>query len=191
MTWATDMQWFVLPINPEAWRVPPMTAARGKGGGVYVKAGRDQQLHNYQEAIRDELKRQRAELHLLELDYDGYELVFYFHHVLEQYQSMKGRTVTDHKADLTNLVKATEDALQGILIDNDTNVVKQTNYLQRSQMPAGLEPVPYVVIGVGRYLGHNPNELPAEVWEGVDLMVAEHRNTPNLAVAKLPEQDVF
>src|SRR5690349_14137554 len=141
MTWATEMQWFVLPINPEAWRVPPMTAARGKGRGIYVKAGRDQQLYNYQESVREELRRQRAELFLLSNEYDGYELVFYFHHVLEQYQSMKGRTVQDKEADLTNLVKATEDALQGIVIDNDKNVVKQTNYLQRSEVTGGLEPV--------------------------------------------------
>jgi hypothetical protein len=169
-----------------------MSVARGKGGGMFVKAGRDQQLYNYQEAVRDELKRQQAELLFLQPGDDGYELAFYFHHVLEAYQTASGRTARDKESDLTNLVKATEDALQGIVIDNDKNVIKQTNYLQRSPVAEGTRyPVPYVIVGVARYLGHDPNELPMEVWDRVDQMVQEDRARNNIEIVRLPDQDVF
>lgn len=187
------MRWHVLPLNPEAWRVPPMTAARGRAGkGMYVKAGRDQQLYNYQAAVQEELARQQAELHFLQPHDLGYELVFYFHHVLEEYETASGRKARDKEADLTNLVKATEDAIQGVLIDNDKNVMKQTNYLERAYVTsATLQPAPYIAIGVARYLGHNPNELPSEVWDKVDLMLNEGRAVRQPEVVQLPPQDVF
>lgn len=166
-----ELTWYVLPLNPEPWAVGPLSVGRGKGGKFFPRMGANQQLVNYQEAVRSELRRQRAEMIELGEGYNAYELVFVFHQVLYKYMTGSGRTSQQKQADLTNLVKATEDALQGILISNDTLVEKQTNYVQRSEGDA----VPYVIIGVGPYLAINPNEFPPEVWDGVDLAVAEHR----------------
>ena len=185
-TFPDSMDWYVLPLNPEPWAVGPLSVGR-RHGKPFPQMGRNQQLHNYKEAVREALKRQRAEMvEWKHGDVDGYELVFLFNQVLESYQAASGRTVHDKEADLTNLVKATEDAIQGVLIHNDKMVRKQTNYVERSVVGS----VPYVVIGVAPYIGIDPNEFPAEVWEGVDLAVAEHR-TDNTITVLLPEQDVF
>jgi hypothetical protein len=185
-----EMHWYVLSLNPEPWRVGPISVGRKTQGNPYPVVGRDQQLYNYQLAVQEELKRQGAVMRSLKIGDEGYELVFFFHHVLESYQTATGRNSKDRPADLTNLAKATEDAIQGVLIDNDTFVVKQTNYISRSGhfgKPAGY---PYIVIGVAPYLGHDPNELPSEVWEGVDAMLKFQKETQKEA-DQLPEQDVF
>lgn len=180
------MNWFVVPLNPEPWAVGPLSVGR-RNGRPFPMMGRNQQLYHYQEAVRGELERQRAELLALNDEVDGYELVFMFHQVLETWTSQSGRASQDKEADLTNLVKATEDAIQGVLIENDRAVRKQTNYVERSLAGA----TPYVVIGVAPYIGINPNEFPAEVWEGVDRAVAEQRHEADAVVVHLPDRDIF
>lgn len=168
-----ELTWHVLQLNPEPWAVGPLSVARGKGGKFFPRMGANQQLVSYQEAVRAELKRQQAEMVRGPFgEYDAYELVFMFHQVLAKYLTASGRQSQQKQADLTNLTKATEDAIQGILIPNDTLVEKSTLYVQRSEVE---DAVPYVIIGVGQYLGINPNELPPEVWDKVDLAVIEHR----------------
>lgn len=168
----SNMQWYVVPLNPVPWAVGPLTMGRRKSGGQYPVMGRNIQLAEYQKAVRAELTRQRAEMIHLE-DGQSYELVFVFHQVTEHYQTASGRATQSKQGDLTNLTKATEDAIQDLLITNDTNVEKSTLYVQRSE---GVNAVPYVVIGVAAtHSIINPDSFPAEVWEGVDLAVAEHR----------------
>lgn len=167
-----ELKWYVLPLNPEPWAVGPLSVGRGRGGQYYPKMGANQQLVSYQNAVRSELQRQRAEMVELGEGYYAYELAFVFHQVLTKYVTPKGRNSQQKPGDLTNLVKATEDAIQGILIDNDTHVEKITSHVSRSEDEKA---VPYVLIGAGPYLGINPNDIPREVWEGVDLAVAEHR----------------
>lgn len=180
----TDTFWYVLLLNPEPWRVGPISAGRGKGGKIFPIVGRNRQLADYQEAVREELKRQRAE----KVQADAYELIFVFHQVIEKYESANGRMTQDKKADLTNLVKATEDAIQDILIDNDVKVEKQTNYVQRSESQ---DATPYVIIGLAPYLGFNPLEISSLVWDELDRGMAEQLKERQPVTVRLPEQDVF
>ncbi len=179
------MEWYILGLNPEPWRVGPLGIGR-TGGKLRPYVGRDQQLYGYQEAVKAELKRLYPSAPLLpEVEV---ELVFYFHHVLEEYTSLSGRKTKDNLADLTNLVKATEDAIQGVLIRNDRLVMKQRNYLRRTDTD---DATPYVVIGVAPYVGENPNDFPDEVWDAVDILNMERRVAKMPTVIRLPEQDVF
>lgn len=73
--------------------------------------GRNQQLHMYQQAVKEEMQRCYPEAELLA---PGYELDFWFWRNTER----------GNIADATNLQKATEDALQGILLKNDRLVVR-------------------------------------------------------------------
>lgn len=188
-TFPDNMKWYVLPLNPEQWAVGPLSVGR-KNGKPFPIMGRNQQLHHYQEAVKSELRRQRAEMVPLDPTSlnDAYELVFVFHQVLESWTSTSGRKSSDKEADLTNLVKATEDAIQGVLIENDRAVRKHTNFVERSSVEGT---TPYVVIGVALYWGIDPSDFPVEIWEGVDLAVAEHRQAESAEVVYLPDRDIF
>lgn len=108
---------FWVDVNPEPWVVPPFYAARS-GKHLTVRSGRDQGLHAYQEAVREQLIEQGAEM--LE---GPYGLRFHFYVDLEKYTTATGRKVTQNTPDVTNLQKAIEDALQGVVIHNDREVV--------------------------------------------------------------------
>lgn len=113
-----EEQWFVIPVNPYPWKVPPFTPAR-VGKKLIVKAGRDEGLHSYKQAVKEVLLSQPYE------KIEGsVELDFWFYRNIPEYTSHQGRRARKHEADTTNLQKATEDALQGILFDNDKDVIK-------------------------------------------------------------------
>ena len=113
MVHATDhpapqlVQRFIIDIHPVQWRVPPFSIGR-RGGKAFPIAGKDQQLAAYQEAIRDELIEQGAQM--ME---PPYRVEMWF------WRSTAGRGT--RYADATNLLKSAEDALQGAVIDNDRN----------------------------------------------------------------------
>jgi len=114
-----DYQIIGLSVNPIPWRVPPMKVGRGRGGkGTYVQAGRDQELFAYQEAIREELARIGARM----MD-PPYRIRFWFWRRLDPQVTESGRKSNMHRVDATNMQKATEDALQGLVIGNDADVV--------------------------------------------------------------------
>ena len=102
-------QWFVIPVNPQPWTVPPFQPGM-KNGHMYVSPGRDVKGEDFKQAVRDELNRQGA--YMMKAPY---EIEFWFDHKLD---SSKSKAV-----DATNMQKLAEDALQGIVIDNDRNVV--------------------------------------------------------------------
>ena len=110
-------QTFLLPINPEPWRVPPMSAVRSKNGRLIVKADRDAGLAAYQEAVREELVDKQAQL----MD-PPYLLKFWFWRKLEK---------NAKEVDATNMQKALEDALQGIVINNDRFVREISSHAVR------------------------------------------------------------
>lgn len=109
-------QWFVLHIQPEPWRIPPMSPGR-KGGKLYVATGADEQLATYQAAVRDLMEPIVHDLALVPTDVGRLQLtIFYWRQI----------TKGVHEADATNLNKALEDALQGVLYDNDRRVGRIT-----------------------------------------------------------------
>lgn len=104
--------WFCIGVNPEPWGVGPLGVGR-RGGKVFPTMGQNAQLAAYQEAIREELGDGIVPI-------EGKQVVrFYFWRNQATYVTTTGLQHTKHIADATNMQKALEDALQGILFEND------------------------------------------------------------------------
>lgn len=110
-------QTFYIFTNPEPWRVPPMHPGWSKQSGkMIVKAGADTMLKAYQEEVQDVLRAQGA--YMMK---PNYRLTFFFHRTSESETSPRaGRR---SRSDATNMQKALEDALQGVVIENDRDVI--------------------------------------------------------------------
>ncbi len=114
------VHWFQLHVNPEPWAVGPLSMGR-RNGRLTATLGQNAQLNAYQEAIREEM----TQYHVYPLQYEPfYSLDFFFYRQRAEYENAQARRHRKHEADTTNLVKATEDALQGILYDNDRDVIR-------------------------------------------------------------------
>src|SRR5687768_284355 len=100
-----------LQLNPEPWTAPSVSVGRGKGGKVFPQVYANAQLKAYQEAVREEARSQLPD------KWEPYEgeilLHFYFWRQMADYESHQAKRVRKHQADVTNMQKATEDALQG------------------------------------------------------------------------------
>lgn len=115
--------WYVLDLNPEPWAIGPISVIRKKGAYIPF-VGRNQQLHTYKEAVQAVLKDMNPVL------VEGkVRLTFLFWRQRPDYQTWQARRHRKHEADLTNLVKATEDAIQGVLIGNDRDSVDIGAYM--------------------------------------------------------------
>lgn len=105
-----------IDVNPEPWAVGPLSVGK-RNGKMFPIMGRNQSVHAFKEAVRDALEGKVTMLP------DGqYDVTFFFWRRLESYVGESGRKANAHWADATNMQKATEDALQGILFDNDRDV---------------------------------------------------------------------
>jgi len=112
-----------LDVNPVPWKAGTAYRRGPRGAGI----AKDAELTAYQEAVKEAL-RERVEAirscFMEPLPWSGpIVLDVWFTRRLDTYVSDSGRNVTKHRADLSNLVKAFEDACQGILFDNDNQVV--------------------------------------------------------------------
>lgn len=130
------MRWFKLDINPEPWAVGPVGYSR-RGGKMSAYVGRNQQLDAYKEAVREVLGEQTLAVGL-------HTLHLFFWRNRAEYTTPQARTHRKHEADLTNLQKATEDALQGVLFGNDRDVREVHSYL----VEQGPEVTPQIIIGI-------------------------------------------
>jgi Holliday junction resolvase RusA-like endonuclease len=95
------MEYIIWGVNPEPWRVPGFTH-RGRAI-VPVKDGK---CEAYQEALAEEIVNQNPNLKM----HKGELCVEFF---------LWRSTAFNMPADATNCQKATEDALQGVLYEND------------------------------------------------------------------------
>jgi Holliday junction resolvase RusA-like endonuclease len=112
---------FYLDINPEPWAIGPVSVGRGAGGKMYPVVGRNQQLNAYQQAVKEAMLEQSQVSHEPTKDVK-WQLHFGFWRQRADYTTPQARTHRKHEADVTNMQKATEDALQGILFTNDKDV---------------------------------------------------------------------
>lgn len=111
-------------INPEPW-----TASQAARGKTHISFYKQAKLVAYQQAIKEELPLQNG--HIFQYPKDTpIRIEFFLYRQLDGDDEKKQRA---NWADATNLQKSTEDALQGILYDNDkrnrdvrTVVVEQT-----------------------------------------------------------------
>ena len=152
------MRWFYLNINPEPWAVGPVGTSR-REGKMTAYVGRNQQLDAYKEAVKECLGDLLSEHDAL---YTGqFTLKFYFWRNIAEYTSPQQRTTRKHEADGTNLMKATEDALQGLLFANDKDVRRSTWEI----VDQGPDVIPGVVIGIEPYV---EVDLPETVIQLMD-----------------------
>jgi Holliday junction resolvase RusA-like endonuclease len=153
-----EFKWFVLDVNPEPWAVGPVTTGR-RGGKIFGTIGRNAQLHAYQEGVRSALGSGH------EMITGPVEIKFYFWRSRADYKTHQARTVRKNEADVTNMQKATEDALQGILFKND----KDTNCITSKIIEQGPDVTGKIVIGVraGAFGSMLLHDLPDEVMEQI------------------------
>lgn len=142
------MRWFVLGLNPEPWAVGPVGYAR-KNGKMSAYVGRNQQLDAYKEAVAEGLKELlEREMPAFEMYEGKLDLKFYFWRNMAEYSTPQAQTHRKHEADGTNLAKATEDALQGILFANDKDVKRMTWEV----VEQGPDVIPAVAVQVQPYV---------------------------------------
>lgn len=159
---STDIEsqrWFVLDINPEPWAVGPLDLGR-RNGKVYATMGQNQQLAAFQEAVREEI----GEGH--EVWEGAVKLTIYFWRNRADYRTAHDRIVRKNDADATNMGKATEDALQGLLFVND----RQNNDVRYVIVEQGPEVKGKIAICVEP--SHVPFnlEIPRIVGEQIDAL---------------------
>lgn len=149
---------YALPINPEPWAVGSAFVKRG-GGKTYAAIAPNKTLKLYQEAVRAELEALGAQ------EMPGkYALEFYFYRQNASYTDAAGRRRTRNRPDVTNMQKATEDAIQGVLIGNDRDVVSVSSYL----VAAGPEVDPMVVISLTHSVEWETTPTPGFVMSAIE-----------------------
>lgn len=165
------LTWYVLDLNPEPWAIGPVGYARREGKmSAYV--GRNAQLDAYKEAVREALGDGHVPLE------GKVRLVCLFWRERSEYTTPQARRHRKHEADATNLLKATEDACQGVLFVND----RDNNDVRGVIVEQGPDVKARVVIGVGvsPEIPDIVEQIPTHVWELMD-------NNPDL----LDELDSF
>lgn len=157
----SSWHWFVLEVNPEPWAIGDLAVGR-RNGKMYPYVGRNNQLHMYKEAIKEELGSP-------DVWFEGkIELRFFFWRRRDEYKTPQARGHRKHEADTTNLQKATEDALQGILFKND----KDVNDVHSVMVEQGPNVIPKVVIAIrqGREFPPVMAMFPTEVGALLDAI---------------------
>jgi Holliday junction resolvase RusA-like endonuclease len=161
----SEPRWYVLDINPEQWRVGPLSVGRANGG-QFARVGPDQQLQAYQNAVKEILEEDA------QLTPGLVKLTLIFWRQMEEYKTQKSKANRRHQADLTNLQKALEDAIQGVLIDNDRDVREVHSFIAEQDHNTR----PLVVIKVEPWNGFDPGNLPGHVWIEIDRTLS-HANS--------------
>lgn len=140
-----------LPLNPEPWAMGNIQVITA-GKRPFPKVSPNRTLKVYQDAIIAELKVEDIGV----LPGPMYSVRFSFSRQRAQYKTVSGRTSTRNRADVTNMQKGTEDALQGVRLGNDRDVVRIESRLVGPQRPSTL---PYVIIEIRHSIsGYSPRE---------------------------------
>lgn len=164
--------WYVLDVNPEPWVVGPINVIR-KNGHFIPKVGQDAQLADYQKAIKASLEDQNPVLVQGKV-----KLTFLFWRQQEEYKTASSRKHRKHEADVTNMIKAAEDALQGVVIGNDRDTREVRGYI----MKQGADVRGRVLVCVEPAEDEMPaifKDIPMDVFLRVGEMLLE-QDTPTL-----------
>lgn len=149
--------WFSMNLNSEPWSVGSLSIGK-RNGKFYPKMSPNHQLVAFKEAVKEELEQVKH------LPTGEYELTFYIWRKLERYQGEK-KMVQKNQTDATNLQKALEDGLQGVLFDNDRNVRDIRTIIVEQEVHTE----PRIIIRASLWNGLNPNEIPQYVWDQADI----------------------
>jgi len=141
-------EWFLIDgINPEPWTAPEVSSGR-KNGRIFTQAFKSAGLIAYQEAVKEDLLDNYPDFE----KFDGLvSLEIYFWRQLSVYVGDHGR-VQRHAADATNMQKALEDAIQGVLITNDRNVMDVRSVVVE-ELP---ETEPKIFFKLAEWVGADP-----------------------------------
>lgn len=154
----SEVRWFVLNVNPERWAIGPV--GLGKSRTPYV--GRNQELAAYQEAVKEAITAEYPDIEPLEGEID---LRFYLWRQVGKYESLAtGRKITKNEVDTTNMQKALEDALQGILYAND----KKVRSIKTEVVAQGVDQEGKIVICIQPWYAFDVEEIPDSVWAEID-----------------------
>ena len=137
-------------INPEPWTSPSIAVVRAKSGRQVPKVYKGAQLRTFQEAVKAEIEIRYPDVERRQVG--ELNLAFWFWRRVAA-GSARGRKQRANYADATNLQKATEDALQGILFGNDSQVKRITSRI----MEQGEDVQPSIVIGI--------TDDPEHIWQ--------------------------
>lgn len=144
--------WYVLHLNAEPWAIGPLGVGR-KSGGLFPYIGPNQQLVGFQEGVKEDLEGVDP------LPEGEYSLTFYIWRALDTYQNV--RKIRKHQVDATNIQKGLEDALQGVLFDNDRSVRDVRTVIAEQSA----ETRPRLLIRASLWEGLDPDEIPEHVWQ--------------------------
>lgn len=120
-------RYMLFGINPVPWKSPNVGIGR-RNGKVVPQVYKAAELAAYQEAIREQMSQVVPQA-ILET-HERLALTFYLWR--------NAGTKADHTSDATNLQKALEDALQGVLFKNDRNIVHVQTWIM--EQGAGVSP---------------------------------------------------
>lgn len=149
-------RWFFAEVNPVPWTVPNIAVRRSKGGKPYPQLYASETLITYKKALRDEIEDRYG---AIEPTGAPIGLDFFFYRQLETFETKRGRKRHSNYADATNLQKAAEDALQGVLFINDSQVQQVTSTI----IEQSSDTYPAVVIKLT--LNPEPNLPPASITD--------------------------
>lgn len=121
----TIQHWYLCDVNPVPWQIGPVGAARGKSGRIAGYVGRDQELHTYQQALKEELAKQKPIL----VEGPVSLTCFFWRSRVAGLDAATGKRQKKSQADCTNMLKATEDACQGVLFGNDRGNVAVRGFI--------------------------------------------------------------
>jgi hypothetical protein len=180
------MRYYDLYLNPIQWAIGPLSLKRIKpkpGRPPYVPiVGQNVELRSFQDALKQEFGRKYGDAPMLEGDLF---LKFWFWHDRPQFIAKDGSHRQKRQVDATNLQKAAEDGLQGVLFKNDVQVRRVTS----EWVEQGKDVVGRVVIGVGHY---EPEMLPTFLDERrADQPQLEFEPAPLAVTWQAPEEGAF
>lgn len=110
-------------INPVPWTAPIGSIARNKGK-LYVQYHSDPALVAYQEGIRECILEAWPDHPKFPKDQPLFAAICFWRQLDVGTSSKSLRKIRAKRADRTNLLKAFEDALQGIFYDDDVEIIQ-------------------------------------------------------------------
>lgn len=159
-------RYFVLALNPEPWAVGSLGVNR-RGAKSFPYIGPNQKLQAYQEAVREALAGKAV---LTEGEVEVRLMVW---RRIENLKVYSGRDRKAKTSDATNIQKATEDAIQNLLIENDRQVRRiSIEVVEQSETTN-----PCIVINVRPYQ-EGEVALPSSVWDEIDIVMSRAPDSP-------------
>jgi Holliday junction resolvase RusA-like endonuclease len=166
-------------INPEPWTSPEASVGR-KNGRYISHLHSPEQMKVYQKALAAEFNRWLVD------KWEGDLFVqFEFSRQVAEFETELGKKSYANYADATNLQKSTEDALQGILFDND----RQVKRICTEVIEQGPDVEPLISIRIERYVRRQNRNTESEEVSVLSQMARQQRSrTENVLPA---DRDIF